>query len=145
VAAGPYREKEDAMPTDKLLSISPDQRNVVGVIVTAREQETDERIVLHKSGTTTEALLAVADDLDAREGVWRILTISTPTTVYRDLQGTRLQVRHDHLERPEHWWLARINRRDLMDPSIFPADLSAAGRAGGLWGRKRGPRKRGAE
>ena len=90
-----------------------------GYIVTAREQDSDARWVLHRAGPG--ALVEICEVLDASEGNWRILTISTPETIYRDLQGTRLTVWRDVIENPEQRMLGGIGRLDLLDPFHDPA------------------------
>ena len=114
VAANP----RDEMPAAQL-NVNSYHRAVDGVTVTAREQATDERIVLHRTGS--DALRQVCDVLDEREGDWRVLTISTPTTIYRDLQGTRYRAWGDSTQCPEPHMLGIIGRKDLLDPFHDPA------------------------
>jgi hypothetical protein len=76
-----------------------------------------------------ELLRAVAGELDALPGQWLVETISTPATVYRDLQGTRKRLdldgqaggvrpHHDDIAhedfRPERVMLGSIGRLDLL-------------------------------
>jgi len=85
-----------------------------GVIVTAREQMTDERIVLHRPGAG--ALKLICEGLDGLDGDWRVLTISTPRTIYRDLQGTRARELVDETQMPELRMLGQVGRLDMLDP-----------------------------
>ncbi len=105
------------MPGAQLV-MSGDKRSEYGCIVTAREQETDARIVLHRTGYNVIA--QICDELDALEGDWRVLSYSTPATVYRDLQGTRQHEWKDTMQYPEEHVLGRIGRLDLLDPSMGP-------------------------
>lgn len=120
------------------LSLGGWQRSAFGCIVTAHEQETGRTDTLHEKGLPLSALRSICDRLDLREGSWRIVSVSTPETIFRDLQGTRRHEGRDLLQLPEQAMLARIGRRDLLAPSLLPRDLSRGGRAGGLWhGRAR--------
>lgn len=103
----------------KSLAVAGRDRMEAGCIVTARNQVTDERWVLHKSGQ--DALAAVCRELDEAEGDWRILVISTPESVYRDLQGTRYTEWADRVLNPEVGQLGKLARLDLLDPSHDPA------------------------
>jgi hypothetical protein len=74
-----------------------------------------------------DALRALCADLDERPG-WKVAVISSPSTIYRDLQGTRSERYQsggswkagdsdgpgdDRLQLPEQALLARIGRLDL--------------------------------
>ncbi len=112
------------MPSPRELSLGEYERKRIGCIVTAREQWTGELHVVHRSGTPREALRAISDELAALEGDWRVLSISTPATIYRDLQGTRQTEGFDRLALPELQWLHSLGRFDLLDPSLEPRDKS---------------------
>lgn len=121
------------MPATAYLSLGSTERENVGVIVTARELQTGERIVLHEKGTTSDALRAVCQRLDRLGGDWRVLALATPATIYRDLQGTRLTESRDSLDIPERPALAKIGRLDRLDPSLLPVDTSTRRRFRDTW------------
>lgn len=103
------------IPAATLVSGS-DTRRVAGVIVTAREQLTRREIVLHRAGV--DVMESIIETLERKHGDWRVLCISSPETVYRDLQGTRLQSEIDDILLPERYALGRVGRLDLLDPSL---------------------------
>lgn len=103
----------DNMPATEL-TISGQDRSAFGGIVTIREQTTDRREVLHCEGKGW--LERIVEDIDALEGDWRIVTISTPTTIYRDLQGTRAHPWTSSSQLPEPFMLGPLDRLDLLDP-----------------------------
>ena len=65
-----------------------------------------------------DALRLICRELDARPGSWTITVVSTPTTIYRDLQGSRLQEGRNtsgqFLQLPEEKMLGKIGRLDLL-------------------------------
>jgi hypothetical protein len=71
-----------------------------------------------------EQAVARADELGAR-----IVTISTPTTILRDLGGTRAQqregMRSDELQLPELRMLGQIGRTDLLVESTDRRDWAS--------------------
>lgn len=110
-------------------------RAAFGCIVTAREKTTGDIQVFHESGdTVTMALQTACSRIDKLDGSWEVICVSTPASVYRDLQGTRNRVEYgrDHragvsyrrvmfhpLER-ERQMLSRAKRLDLF-PSAIPS------------------------
>jgi len=98
-----------------------------GVTVYFENASGDQQVVV-RSGAPPTVLLREAIALAERwEGEWKIRVISTPTTIYRDLQGSRrplaLAGNEDHVRRrpvahndfrPERQMLALIGRRDLL-------------------------------
>lgn len=103
--------------------LSPSERADYGVIATL-----DDGSVIVRKGTPTDALLAVADYCDVHG--FKIRTLSSPETIYRDLQGTRdglsdterggpLNPHNTHrsqlLALPEFNMVARIGRSDLLE------------------------------
>ena len=125
--------RAEGMPALSYLSLGSTERKNVGAIVTVRELESAVRMVMHEKGTTAEALTAVCDRLDRLHGDWRVLCISTPATIHRDLQGTRLKQEMDALDIPERVMLARIGRIDRLDPSLLPSDTSTRKRFRDTW------------
>lgn len=102
----------------ELLSSSA-ERSETGIIVTARDRDAAAYLVLHRTGPRRAALRAVCAVLDSLEGDWRVLTISSPESVYRDLQGTRARPDADITPYPEPHALGVIGRHDLLDPSLL--------------------------
>jgi len=127
------------MPVRSYLSLGSTERKQVGVIVTVRELETGTRLVLHEPGNPTQALAEVCDRLDALPGEWRVICLSTPATIHRDLQGTRLREGDDLLELPERPALARVGRLDLLDASLLPMETARESRNERWHGRGTGP------
>jgi hypothetical protein len=99
------------------------ERDEWGVIVTAREQESGELWSLHEPGLRMEALRAVAERLDHRDGDWRVICYSTPASILGDMTAKR-QVQHAgtrqvaHLDCMEAQALGKIGRIDLLDPVL---------------------------
>lgn len=108
----------DELPVLRM-PINGGDRQSAGVIVTAREQTTGLRDVFHRAGP--DALRAVCDVIDALDGDWRVLSICTPDTIYRDLQGTRAAEWGAETSMPEPTMLGRIGRLDLLDPFFLPS------------------------
>lgn len=107
-------------PTRNLLG--PDERRLYGgIAVLMRGGEDDVR---HWPGADwLQAVCAYCD-----RGGWRVRCLSTPTTIYRDLQGHRIPAeatnrRHpgssgtpdDRLALPELILLGRLGRLDLLE------------------------------
>jgi hypothetical protein len=108
--------------TRHALSLPPNERFAAGCIATLTDGE--RTFSQHFTGEGSEAVQAVAAFCD-RHGV-RVLCLSTPATIYRDLQGhrreelprkqrrvTAIGTRPETLRLPEPAMLSRIGRRDL--------------------------------
>lgn len=113
------------MPAKTLLMSGQDRR-AYGVVATLREQNTDQRIVVHRKGPAP--VEQVAELCDHLEGDWRVLCISNPETVYRDLQGTRARQWADSIDFPETHMLGHIDRLDLLDACFIPRVRPERGR-----------------
>lgn len=111
----------------KDLSISPDDRHDTGLIATL-----DDGTARHFVGAGTEATRALADHCDKHDA--KVVCISTPRSIYRDLQGGRgaLDGRDQpvtpgkgHVPRTsattERITLSKIGRQDLIAPRRQPA------------------------
>lgn len=82
----------------------------------------DQVVTIHKTGLPSVALRAVARACD-RYG-WKVRSLSSPVTVYRDLDGARDQRSGDQrggktggtvkAARPEWAMLGKIGRTDLL-------------------------------
>jgi hypothetical protein len=110
--------------TRHALTLAPSERFSTGCIATLSDGETT--FSQHFTGEGSEAVQAVADYCD-RHGL-RVVCLSTPATVHRDLQGHRREeqprkqrrvvaigTRPETLRLPESAMLARIGRRDLWE------------------------------
>lgn len=115
------------------LDMSSRERTKAGCIVTLREQKTGRREVRHLPGKTGDTLPLLAAELDARnaEGEeWRVASISTPASVYRDLQGARGLAGVDCYSQDgdplvERGYLGRIGRLDLIESRSGGVDASS--------------------
>ena len=106
-------------------------RDEAGVIATLRDLDTGEEGVIHEPGYVGEAVKAVCSFADALGPSWRVLTLSTPRTIARDLQGTRWRQSFDHgrtgrdagaastspVTDVERNLLSRAGRLDLLPPA----------------------------
>lgn len=107
------------------LRINQERRFETGCIATLTRR--GETTALHFTGNGLEATRAVADYCDAHG--WRILALSTPATIFRDLQGSREMTKRapgsgtswfyadppaNELALPEETMLSRIGRLDLL-------------------------------
>jgi len=110
----------------KYLRLGEGQRDG-GVIVTA--QHDDGRLrTLHIPGPSRAALREVCEQIDEMGEGWFIAAISTPRTIYRDLQDARsagggrghMTTGRDNRfmadPRPELIMLDAVGRRDLLRP-----------------------------
>jgi len=115
------------MPRSEHLNLSPLERDDFGVTVTSREQRTKKVRVDIGYGPVTNALQDVVDHLDSLDGNWKIVTVSSPATIYGDLQGIR-----DYSQpSAELRFLAKIGRKDMVEyrkPSPFSSPKRKGGR-----------------
>lgn len=106
------------------LNLAPGERSIYGAIVTARERESGRLWTLCRGGTTLQALRVIAAKLDAADGDWLIVSISSPPSVFRDMQGHRVsegrQGAHEKSAADprsnERNYLGKIRRSDLLEP-----------------------------
>ena len=75
------------------MELSPKERDLYGVIVSVRHQQTGQMRSLHEPGRAREALARACERVTAMGDEWRIVSISTPPSIYRDLQGIRVRER----------------------------------------------------
>jgi len=88
------------------------ERDGDGIIVTLREQQSGALHVMHVPGMRRAALKQVARWCDTHEDDWRLLSYSTPETIYSDLDGAR------GIFPPERHALSSIGRLDLLDDTV---------------------------
>lgn len=107
--------------------LSIDARRRGGVIATVRDQETGELRTRHEPGYSREAMQALVRWVDALGPSWRICTISTPSSIARDLQGAREREKRSHagardegrdnadVRQTERILLGIVKRLDLLE------------------------------
>lgn len=74
---------------DKPFPMSGDESKKFGAIVTF-ENSAGKRLVLHRLGGTKKAIAAACVDALRLDETFKVVCFSTPTSVYRDLQGDRI-------------------------------------------------------
>lgn len=96
----------------KGISLTPKERDDYGVTLTIREQTTHQLHTFSVRGSLVKSLAEACDLIDQiREGEWKIVSISNPISIFRDLQGS-----HDPgVPNAEAQKLGRIGRRDLLE------------------------------
>lgn len=90
-----------------------------GVIITVKEQANGDLRSLHEPGRVSAALKLLAAQIDRSPGEWRIVCISTPSTIRGDL-GIAKNSPRSQRGYVEALLLSRIDRLDLLDPTIVP-------------------------
>lgn len=91
------------------------QRGKYGCIVSFKSAD-GSRLTLHRTGPIRAAIKQACAIALARDDTYRVVAVSTPTTIHRDLQGTR---RNDYAgvnEGPER-------RFNLPEFTSIPAEL----------------------
>ena len=124
-AAAYKRKGRKTKPLIPELNITPRERDIYGATVTIRNQETRELRTLHHAGAPGPALREIVAEIDAAEGNWLVVAISSPNSIYRDLQGSRIAFDSTHSAHEksvadprsnESNALARVGRMDLLEP-----------------------------
>lgn len=101
--------------------LPPSERALYGCTVTAVNLDNGERLTLARTKmTAVQALKEIIAELDALDGYWRVVTVSNPTTIARDLHASRIaldgqnagSVGTGHL--PEFALLKRIGRPEMV-------------------------------
>ena len=118
------RQRRGNRETIAELNFGPRERSMYGAIVTAREQGSGRLWTVCKGGTTLQALREIVALLDAEPGHWLIVSISSPPSVFRDMQGHRVseggQGAHEKSAADprsnERNYLGKIGRSDLLEP-----------------------------
>src|SRR5882762_8034374 len=100
-------------------SLPPKERAVYGATVTARASN-GETITIARTGMTAlEAMRSIAGVLDALDDDFRVVSVSTPNGIERDLYASRVSLDGDsagYAIMPEIMMLGRIKRLDLLHP-----------------------------
>lgn len=123
--------REHSMPPldTKRFSLTPRERPDYGVIVTVQHSTSGAMQTVSEVGGAGKALKRVVEGIDILngrddEGRWEIISISTPATIFADLQGGRDELQPG----PEQLLLARLHRLDLLKEQPYVARTNA------LWG-----------
>lgn len=107
-------------------------------ITTTWKNESGELLTVHRTGRPGRILAEIAADVTRLDPSYRLVSYSTPDTILRDLQGTRMlrkhsRNRHDvpgtELKLPEPNALGKIGRLDLLHPDLMAKDHDASFRA----------------
>jgi hypothetical protein len=106
-------------------SLPPKERAVYGATITAKSLTSDQTITLVRTGVTAlEATRQIAGALDAMDDDFRVVSVSTPVSIERDLFANRIQLAGDSAgsigPTPERNTLAKIGRLDLLHPALDP-------------------------
>ena len=106
--------------TPRALTLGSVERQNVGVIVTMREPCSGHLKTVHVPGRPLQALAEIVAEIDASDREWKIASICTPQTIFRDLQGTRFHPRDDRVQNSENFFLGSLKppRLDLLDWSL---------------------------
>lgn len=112
--------RENRKYSDEFL-LAPRERSEYGATVTARDQKTGStRTFACTQMTLIEAVKEIIADLDSLPGDWRILTISSPVSIERDLHASRIALVGNRAGgvgvTPESLLLGKLRRTDLMPP-----------------------------
>lgn len=113
-------------------SLTPKERATYGATITARSMETGQTRTFARTGTTVvQAVKEIVKEIDLLAGDFRILTISTPTSIQRDMYASRINLvgKNTGLPggTPEQYLLGKIGRSELLHPAtIRMTDRNAA-------------------
>lgn len=119
-------------------NLTPREREIYGVTITAREQTTDATetfaITGMKAGAAIKDCVRTLRRRNEAGADWKIICISTPITIHRDVIASRIHVRVDEerhgggVTYPETWMLARVDALDLWEPPKFQTYHDRGGR-----------------
>lgn len=115
------------------LQLASTARSRYGVLVVLREQRTHRQRVEHLTGKVGDSLKVLAAEIDRlheQDEDWRVSCISSPSTIYRDLQGARGLPGEERFSQDgdpiltlsyeaqtvEAAYLGKIGRLDLLEP-----------------------------
>lgn len=104
-----------------------------GCIVTVKNAD-GKTLSLHRPGR--DALTRALDDALTLDPTFRVVSISTPLTIYNDLQARLPHPVTEVVPLPEHAKLGRLKRMALCHPDIQPRSDQAirhARRRGDMW------------
>jgi hypothetical protein len=104
-----------------------ERRQADGITVYCSDTHGNVRVFIERERPIRQALTEVCNEIDTWSGEWLIDVISSPTTIWRDLQGHRrktptARVQHFGEDSVPHTWvpeisfLGQIGRIDLLRP-----------------------------
>lgn len=123
-ARKPTHQRNEANYAIPMLDTSGQERAAAGIIASVRNQKTGECVSLHEFGPVIIATRAIAAAVDRLGADWKIVALSTPHSIYRDLQGTR----NYHVDNDDRH--PGQGRKSAADPRT--AEMTALGRIGRL-------------
>jgi hypothetical protein len=102
-------------------------RKAQGITVYCSDEQGNVRVFIEKEKSIRQALTEICNEIDTWPEEWLIDVISSPTTIWRDLQGHRRKtptprVQHFGEDSVPHTWvpeisfLGQIGRIDLLRP-----------------------------
>ncbi len=94
------RAAQGKRPDDRPFPLNGMEAARFGSIVTF-ENAAGERLVLHETGAVKPSIQVCIDHALTLDETFKVVCVSTPTYVYRDLQGDRLMQRYAHPHFPE--------------------------------------------
>lgn len=97
-------------------------RDAWGCIVSF-ENSDGKTLSLHRTGR--DALARCCDAALALDETFRVISVSTPETIYTDLVGRLGHPLTNAVALPEHPRLARIRRMSMIHPRIAPMSANA--------------------
>lgn len=105
--------------------LAPAGRDVpkFGCIVSLQNRD-GKTLSLHRTGIN--ALEAALDDALSLDPTFRVCSISTPQSIYTDLQGRLPHARNGEVILSEHRALGKLRRMKMLHPSIQPRSDEAA-------------------
>lgn len=98
------------------------------------ENEARQTLSLHRTGV--DALRQCCDVAESLDPTFRVVSISTPVSIYSDLNGRMPNERTGAIDLPEHRKLGQIKRLRLIHPRLQPRSSQALRRAwdrGDVW------------
>lgn len=116
---------KQTLATPRPLALNPNDREY-GVIVTCSHIDGPPLWTFHIPGGSGNALKTACRMIDARGIGWRILSVSSPQSIYRDMSGTR----QDHSVRESVGRTTGSSNRRNEDPRSY--ELMMLGRTGRL-------------
>lgn len=115
--------RADRQNRDGDFSLPPSERAVYGATITARSLETGKtRTFVRTETTAVEATREIVAELDLLADDFRVLCVSTPNSIQRDIYASRIALEGAGVgyvgPTPEQGLLSRIKRLDMLHPSI---------------------------
>lgn len=104
-------------------SLTPKERAIYGATITARSLETGQtRTFARTDVTALEAVAEIVAEIDLLPGDFRVLSISTPVSIQRDMYASRITLVGQNVGlpggTPEQYLLGRLGRSDLLHPMV---------------------------